>query len=142
MAEHLYKGPQHPERANGGCKTLSKHIPKGCLQNANGPTAAGERLLQERLHTSCLQPCSAALTHVKTLEFFHYQHHLPHPPILNNLFQASILEHVLTASSWKSLPKESLEASWGMCAFQACRIGLQLSAMLSRFGSHYCLPLA
>lgn len=68
MTEPLHKEPPHPEQANRGCKPLLKHIPKVCLQNP--AAAAGKRIVQERFHTSLLQPRSPALTHVKRLEFF------------------------------------------------------------------------
>lgn len=136
MTEHLYKELHHPEQANRACKPLLKHIPKLCPQN---PAAAGKSIVQERFCTSLLQPRPPALTHVKTLEFF---------IIKKNPQRFSIIyfRHLFWNASERLLPasphQRRTRSPRGSWAFQAHRIGLQLSAMLSRFGSHYCLPLA
>lgn len=115
-----------------------KSSPKGGLQNATAPWRRGRGFSKRGfVPASCSNAlqCSPMSKHLN----FSLSKNIN---TLNNLFQTSILEGVLTAPSCKPLTKEGPEQSRGMCAFQACRIGLQLSEMLSRFGSHYCLPLA
>lgn len=72
MAEQLCEGPQPPERANGGCKPLPKHIPEVCPQNSAAPQRQGKAFAGE---ASCgsLAALVCGACPCQNIWIFHYQ---------------------------------------------------------------------